>query len=20
MRTPWTLSSEVVWNKTHKLG
>lgn len=20
IRTPWTLSSEVVWNKTHKLG
>lgn len=20
IRTPWTLSSEIVWNKTHKLG
>jgi len=20
IRTPWTLSSEEVWNKTHKLG
>jgi uncharacterized membrane protein len=20
IRTPWTLSSEAVWNKTHKLG
>ena len=20
IRTPWTLSSETVWNKTHKLG
>lgn len=20
LRTPWTLSSEIVWNKTHKLG
>jgi uncharacterized membrane protein len=20
IKTPWTLSSEVVWNKTHKIG
>ena len=20
IRTPWTLSSDVVWNKTHKIG
>jgi uncharacterized membrane protein len=20
IRTPWTLSSDIVWNKTHKLG
>ncbi|MEK7167698.1 MAG: SdpI family protein, partial [Patescibacteria group bacterium] len=20
IRTPWTLSSEVVWNKTHRMG